>query len=133
MNAKDLGELAELRFSIAASEKGYKVSRPIFHNSKYDVILDNGRRLYRVQIKSTHTVTYRRSLPVYEVCVSHGKNHKGSYTKSQIDAVAVYLGRLDLWYLMPVKEIEGKVKITFRPDSTKSKYNKYAMGWDFFK
>ena len=132
MNAKDLGELAEVRFTIKASEKGYRISNPVFHNSKYDAVLDNGRKLYRVQIKSCYSVSYKSGKPFYEINTSYGKSSKNFYNKSIVDVIAIYIGKLNLWYVVPFKELENKVKISLRPDGN-SKYNKYLENWEFFK
>src|SRR2546428_6106702 len=44
------GELAILRAQQRAFEKGWIVSRPT-RDCRYDLVLDDGERLYRVQVK----------------------------------------------------------------------------------
>src|SRR5438309_2267143 len=45
-----LGEFAVAKVFLRAIEKGWTVSRPMME-CRYDLILDDGLRLYRVQVK----------------------------------------------------------------------------------
>jgi hypothetical protein len=44
------GEIAQLKVQLRAAEKGIVLSKPVV-DSRYDFILDDGRRLERVQVK----------------------------------------------------------------------------------
>ena len=50
---KTQGDNAELRFMLLSQELGYIISKPFGDNSKYDLIIDNGNDLEKIQIKST--------------------------------------------------------------------------------
>lgn len=45
------GTIAEMLFVAEALKKGYEVSLPVSHDSKYDVLLDNGKYIFRCQVK----------------------------------------------------------------------------------
>jgi hypothetical protein len=55
-NTKRCGERNEAAFLHKASSLGFGVAKPWGDSERYDFILDNGRRLLRVQIKSTTTL-----------------------------------------------------------------------------
>ena len=52
-NTKRAGERSEAAFLNKASQLGFGVAKPWGDSERYDFILDNGRRLLRVQIKAT--------------------------------------------------------------------------------
>ena len=50
---KERGEWVELQFMAAAASRGYHVLKPYGDSLAYDVGIDHGGRLMRVQVKST--------------------------------------------------------------------------------
>ena len=56
---KRRGELAELAFMRKAISLGFGVAKPWGDSDRYDFILDSGRRLWRVQVRSTEYHTHR--------------------------------------------------------------------------
>ena len=45
------GGIAQAKTEIRAMEKGYIVSKPITEGTRYDIVIDNGVKLSRIQIK----------------------------------------------------------------------------------
>jgi len=58
-NTKRCGERSEAAFLHKASELGFGVAKPWGDSERYDFILDNGRRLLRVQVKATDCLRAR--------------------------------------------------------------------------
>lgn len=52
MKSTDIGNLSTLKCELAFMEAGYIVSRPTGDAHPYDLIVDDGRQLYRVQCKT---------------------------------------------------------------------------------
>ena len=52
LTCKAKGELGELAFVHKAASLGFGVAKPHGENEPYDFILDSGKRLWRVQVKS---------------------------------------------------------------------------------
>jgi len=52
MNPKAVGERAEAMILAAVVARGYSASIPFGNNQRYDLIIDDGRDLFRVQCKS---------------------------------------------------------------------------------
>jgi len=73
------GRATEARFIADASSRGLIVSRPFTEAPGYDAVVDNGRRLIRVQIKgctpncvgvcTININRHQRSVPRYDILV----------------------------------------------------------------
>ncbi|MBV9924928.1 MAG: hypothetical protein JOZ96_07945 [Acidobacteria bacterium] len=89
------GEIAQLKVQLRAAEKGVVLSRPLVE-SRYDFILDDGRRLERVQVKyaggkSPHSAgSVKVNLKSWE-----GRRLRRRYCASEVDALLVYVPQLD--------------------------------------
>ena len=111
MKSNDKGEIAQLKTELRALEKGYVVSRPL-STARYDLIVDDGLRLFRVQVKygdgkAPHT---DNSVRVSLNYTTRSKQEK-TYTVDEVDAFAIYVPRLNevLWFSS--QELVGKTKI----------------------
>ena len=107
---KHQGDSAELRFMLLNHELGYIVSKPFGDNAKYDLIVDTGNILERIQIKSTSRKDTSSGMDCYNCLVCSGKDSKYQYTEKDIDYLAVYVIPENAWYKIPVKEIKGKTQ-----------------------
>ena len=87
LSAKQRGEVAELAFLHRAAALGLGVLKPLGDSLPYDVAVDNGRRLLRVQVKSAS----RPHRGVYEINAGRGRNVKRAYTSRDIDFLAACL------------------------------------------
>jgi PD-(D/E)XK endonuclease len=83
---KERGEWAELCFMARAAGMGMSVSKPHGDSRRYDVLVETGRRIVRVQVKST---IYRRRGKEYSLNVM-GPGRK-RYAEGSVDFFAVYL------------------------------------------
>lgn len=104
MNTKDIGLLTEAKVLLKFIEFGYKASIPYGENSRYDLIVDNGK-LYRVQCK---TARLSRGNIVANAYSQYGKGDsmvRKRYTKEEIDLVAIYYPPTDQVYIIGGNEI----------------------------
>ena len=81
-HTKTNGDIAELRVAAKYIEKGCTVSRPLTDHAPYDLIVDNGSELLKVQVKS-------RSIRNGCVSVQRYTSNK-PYEEGDIDIFAVY-------------------------------------------
>ena len=95
---KERGEWVELQFMARAVRKGFKVSKPWGDSSAYDVGVESGERILRVQVKSTDCRTEYGYL-----CQFKPNAHSKPYTLKQIDFFAAYVIPKDVWYLIPAE------------------------------
>lgn len=132
--SKKQGELVELKFYQEAYERGYIVSKPFGDNTKYDFIVDSGKKLSRVQVKSVGVRDTAIRANRYRVLASHGKNNKQPYTKDQIDVLVAYVIPLNSWYIIPVEELKSISLSLFphRPTTNKGMYEIFKGRWGLF-
>lgn len=107
------GITTELAVAQKFIEKGYIVSVPYGNNSRYDMIIDNDKNRYRIQVKhalknenGSYTVNTSNT-----VCTSTKKLTK-HYTKTDIDFVVTIIE--EQLVVIPVEMIESSKSKIFR-------------------
>jgi hypothetical protein len=125
--AKDLGNYAELRFTLAAYEKGFSILRPFSDSRPYDFVLEKHGRFIRVQVKSCSSPLNEKGL--FPVGVSKGSKIRTKYTTEDCDVIAVYLKSLDIFYIIPIQFI-SVVKINLYPLRETSKFIEFKNNWN---
>ena len=136
LNSKHQGELAELAFVYKAASLGFGVAKPYGESERFDFIVSSGRRLWRVQVKSTYTVRQRG----YRIHAYGNKNHGVTlYTKDEIDLLVVYLVPENSWYVIPIGAVGRRHSLYFYPKATfypngnqrgLRRYEKYREAWE---
>lgn len=125
---KKQGDNAELRFMLLNQELGYVVSKPFGDNSKYDLIVDTGDELQRVQVKSTSRKDTSSGADCYNCLVCSGVKSKIKYSEKDIDYIAIYVIPENTWYKIPIQVINGKtVKLYPHRESKKNTYEKFKI------
>jgi len=129
-NTKVTGESSEAAFLYVASGPLYNfgIAKPWGDSRRYDFILDNGRRLYRLQIKCTESLR----AGAYEVRATYslGKG-RAVYTRDDIDFIAVHIVPLNIWYIIPVEVCTPQPMLRFYPhrQAKKMRLEKYREAW----
>lgn len=125
---KNQGDNAELRFMLLNHELGYIVSKPFGDNAKYDLIIDTGNSIERIQVKSTRRKETSSGMDCYNCLVCSGSKLKEKYSEKDIDYVAIYVIPEETWYKIPIKEIKGKtIKLYPHRKSQKNTYERYRI------
>jgi len=128
LDAKQRGELVEMMFMVQASRRGLIVAKPYGDSRRYDFITDAGKRLRRVQVKSTAHRTGRG----FCVNATSRRHSRAVYTAAEIDFLIAYVIPRNVWYVVPVAELRAS---TFRvyPDGCKrgGLYEPYREAWHF--
>jgi len=104
-NFKERGEWVEARFMADAMRHGYKVLKPWGDSQPFDVALCFGRRIVRVQVKSTSCRTGTGYF-----CQFRPNYLSQPYNLDQLDFFAACVIPQDTWYLIPAKVILGGVQ-----------------------
>jgi hypothetical protein len=114
MTTDQKGAIAELAIQLAASKLGIEVYRPVAEGGRYDLILDLGEKLWRVQCKWAS----RRAQVLVVSCQSARRCAEGfirrRYTAEEVDAIAAYSLELDRCFLIPIARVENKPAIALR-------------------
>lgn len=112
------GTFSEYLFATECLKRGYNVSFPLMDSSIYDCLVDDGKKIYKVQIKSTVKIPYRKNHKTVQATL---KNSKTSYSKDVVDYFAVWSKYYDGFFIFKNKgnmssirlSIVGKNKIFF--------------------
>jgi hypothetical protein len=138
LGTRRMGDLAELAFMYRAASQGIGVARPYGDSYPYDVLVQHGRRLSRIQVKSCFSLEKRRYTGFPIIVASHWRGQQVGYSIEEIDFIAAFIARHDAWYLIPIEAL-GKVKnIRLYPTARKLKrpggrYECYREAWHLLK
>lgn len=91
-NRKWMGDVAEGAFLYKAMEMGMVVSKPWGDNARYDFAVDTGKKLLRVQVKSTSCLCGDR----YAVA-AHGSDPTVGYTPEEVDVLVAQVPPEEAW------------------------------------
>ena len=123
------GELAEVCFLWRATQLGFTISRP-YGDARYDFVVDSGRTLHRVQVKSVS----KPLRGVYRISTSSGRTAKKGYTSDEIDFLAGYVIPEDAWYIVPIALVPGYVCIHVCPHRrSRRKYERFREAWHLLR
>ena len=131
---KAAGQLAELEFLLNASKRSLLLSQPYGDNEPYDFIVDNGIRLFKVQVKSTSHLVQRGNHKSYQITCRRGNGTcTRSYHKDEIDLIAAYIAPMNVWYVIPYSKVKSNT-LRFYPHTINSKgfYESFKEDWEAF-
>lgn len=119
-NPNHKGNVAELAFAAEAARLGLSVLKPLTEHERYDLALDVGGRILRVQCKwATHNGD------VVHIHVGRSRTSRRGYIRStyredEIDALAAYCDALGRCYLLPVAVVAGRHAIQLRTSAARN-------------
>jgi hypothetical protein len=122
------GAIAETAFAAHATRLGFDVYRPVVEGGRYDMIVEMGSRLLRVQCK-----TGRLEGDVVVSMLRTNRRTRGgylstTYTAEQVDAIAIYCHELDRCYLLPIALVAGRSCVHLRLAPSKNN-QKRSIHW----
>jgi hypothetical protein len=116
----ELGRSTEARFILDALERGLLVSRPFADAPGYDVVVDSGKRITRVQVKGARPGRCGR---YYVNLNRHGRRRRG------YDVVAIWLVRDARWIFIPARAVRNGVNMLGVTTNGKHSHR----SWDIFR
>ena len=128
----DVGLRSEAAIIEALLKRGYSVSVPRGSNQRYDLIVDVGDRLLRVQCKTGRLRNGAIRFNTRSVRV----NTRGSYTRGydgEIDYFFVYCPDTDGVLAIPIEEAArggGRLRVS-QPTNNQSKNIRWARDYEF--
>ena len=121
MNNSTKGLIAEQKVIMRALEKGYCVSKPISHECRYDLIVDDHDRISRAQVKYAGSKAGEKSTGSVTVNLrtwSHSENASRRkckvYAAGEIDAVIAYVPQVDKLVWIPPMMFVNKKTVVIR-------------------
>ena len=138
LGTKRMGELAELAFMYRAASEGIGVARPYGDSHPYDFLVQHGRHLARIQVKSCFSPEQpgHTGFPIIVAC--HWGRGKLGYSIEEIDFIAAFIAPHDTWYLIPIEALGKNKNIRLYPGGRKLKrpggfYESYREAWQLLK
>ena len=129
---KERGEWVELMFMAAAASHGYRILKPWGDSLEYDVAIEHGGEITRVQVKSSSV----RNGTGYFCQFRRNWQTGNPYSLDELDLFATYVIPVKTWYLIPAVVILTptlKTGITVFPVTALKKnryrYEHYREAW----
>ena len=109
------GLMGELSVAQKAIEKGMTVSKPL-GEARYDLILDDGKKLYRAQVKyCDRSRNGAIEIPLRRQC--HNNGYSKVYTSDEIDVVIVFFPSVNKFCWIEKEIFNGKTSLSIRENS----------------
>jgi hypothetical protein len=120
---KRLGEAVEAAFLAKATMLGFPVLKPWGDSRPYDFAVESGRRLWRVQVKCATSHRGTR-------CDARAAGSGALYTLDDIDFLAAYVIRKNLWYVVPADAFVPRATVHFNHGpKSQGMFEKYREAW----
>jgi hypothetical protein len=116
LTSTEKGATAELAIAYHAARLGIVALRPMVEGRRYDLVLDTGARLWRVQCKWGRV---RNGVVVVTTgsCRHTPRGYvKTTYSGSEVDGIGVCCLERDECYFVPIADAEGKSALRLRLD-----------------
>lgn len=133
-NPNHRGNVAELAIAKEAAGLGLSVLTPLTEHGRYDLAIEIGGKLMRVQCK---WATYDGNVVTVRVdrCRTSRRGYvRETYRADEIDALAAYCEPLDRCYLLPVDVVAGRHMVCLRTSPAKNGQRaaiNYAAAYEF--
>jgi hypothetical protein len=123
------GEIAELRFDIEVKKRDLMLSLPASNALPYDRLVDNGKKIFRVQVKTTAALHKRGCYIVNLYRRSDNKAPRKFYKPEEVDVFAVYVECINEWYIVPYAEAKASIMINPNND----RYAEFKENWNILQ
>jgi hypothetical protein len=123
MDQGRVGCHAEYLFATKCLEQGFDVSMPLRHTSPYDVIVDTGEQLIKVQVKST-AGSFRGTRKSIKMTIS--KNGDQLYSVDEIDYLALYVHEFQGFFIFKYDQPKGSYRLSTQ-GIYKNHFNNFAF------
>ena len=135
LTSSQKGEIAKLKVEQRAHEKGWIPSRTVDH-ARYDLVLDDGERLYRVQVKYTDSRNARADGSVsinLKKEKYNGTTNYRVYSQKEIDVLLVYVQKADCLCWLGPEHFNNKTSLFLRYRPSKNGQTKRTKMIQDFK
>ena len=111
---KTVGEVGGLQFMARAATMRFTVAKPHGDSEAYDVLVDNGRPRWRVQVRITTREISKNTFVVNcgHRTVANGRHLASPYQEGEIDFLAIQIVEENTWYIVPLADLRGRVSLS---------------------
>jgi hypothetical protein len=111
---------------LALKDAGYALLLPFGENTRYDLVIDDGKGLCRVQCK---TGRLRSGAIRFATCSAYGHHRKPTTARrsyfGQIDAFAIHCPETGGVYLVSIEDLAVEVQGALRVDAPKNNQKRH--------
>ena len=125
MNSKAKGEISEGHAIALLLKLGYSGALPFGDNQRYDLIVDDGARLWRAQVK---TGRLRDGVVLFSCASQNVLTRKRSSYDGQIDMFLIYCPETDKVYRVPIEDAPSS-DMSLRVDAPKYRTPHSTIRW----
>jgi hypothetical protein len=122
-----IGAIAETRFITECLERDFEPHTPTTP-MPWDYIVHCPAGDLKVQVKSTGVKVLDK---YYNISTGSGSTTK-AHMSDMVDVVACYVAPINMWWMMPRKDVSSLTIKLYDDNSSKSKYMKYKNNWSIF-
>ena len=120
------GLITEIEVALYLIKLGYNVSQPLNADSRYDLILDTGKQLLRLQVKTAHLSATAQNSISFKCRSITGRKETGvlktsRYTSEEIDYFATFWN--NQVYLVPVTQCSTDKTLHLTKERIRSNYS----------
>ena len=116
MNSKDIGDKTVALVMAALIRQGKTLLLPFGDNRRYDLAIDEGGQLIRVQCK---TARFYNGAVTFKTCSTYRhRGHSSRCYRGEAELFGVYCPETDKVYLVPVNEV-GQSEAILRVEPAK--------------
>jgi hypothetical protein len=132
-NTKRRGSQYEAAFVVQALKRGLDILEPVGDYMPYDLMVQNADgRIQRVQVKGTSSPL--KGKPGYKIIAASGNATKVPLNPDEVDVMAAYVEPCDVWYLIPVRKLDGGISVYLNPATkVNAKYEVWKEAWNVFQ
>lgn len=127
------GQLAVSKAEIRAFELGFIPSRPLY-DSKYDLLVDNGSKILRLQIKyADGKPSNSKGAVVVKLEYVDRQKIVHTYQNKQVDGLVVYIPKINRLCYFPKKIFVNKRRLNIRiSDSKNNQKQRVIFAKDYY-
>jgi hypothetical protein len=114
------GAIAEAAIAAHAIRAGFDVYRPISEGGRYDLILDVGGRLLRVQCKWAVLESGAVVIRTYSARRAPEGMRVRTYAAADVDVIVAYCDALDACYYLPPELFVGRRQVHLRTSASRN-------------
>jgi lipopolysaccharide export LptBFGC system permease protein LptF len=105
MTTKLKGDIAEQATILYALNQGWGVCTPVGDRLPYDLVLDPGNKLLKVQVKSAWFDTGKQNWVVdnRRTKTNRREMKRSNYSSKDFDFAVLYIDELQVFYVMPAE------------------------------
>ena len=121
-------DIARLKIEMRALELGVICSRPVKEGTRYDLILDTGKKLYRAQVKYGNGCSSKATGAVQVNLRREIRKEKNRpYSQDEIDVLLIYVPKIDKICWFGPEVFNAKSSISIRITPTKNGQLKHCL------